>query len=87
MSGVWRLLRSLKLRVLGPAKEYVGADPQGNKYYRVPKHETWAGEGREGGGASRSEGQTRVMFTSRALSSETSPKVFAYPKFPLAELE
>ncbi|XP_033020629.1 NADH dehydrogenase [ubiquinone] 1 alpha subcomplex assembly factor 2 isoform X1 [Lacerta agilis] len=44
MSGVWRLLRSLKLRVFGPAKEYVGADPQGNKYYRVPKHETWAGQ-------------------------------------------
>ncbi|XP_062984104.1 NADH dehydrogenase [ubiquinone] 1 alpha subcomplex assembly factor 2 isoform X2 [Elgaria multicarinata webbii] len=42
MSGVWRLLRSLKLRALGPAKEYVGTDPSGNKYYRIPKHETWA---------------------------------------------
>ncbi|XP_062984103.1 NADH dehydrogenase [ubiquinone] 1 alpha subcomplex assembly factor 2 isoform X1 [Elgaria multicarinata webbii] len=44
MSGVWRLLRSLKLRALGPAKEYVGTDPSGNKYYRIPKHETWAGQ-------------------------------------------
>ncbi|XP_061474820.1 NADH dehydrogenase [ubiquinone] 1 alpha subcomplex assembly factor 2 isoform X2 [Rhineura floridana] len=44
MSGVWRLLRSLKLRFSGPAEEYVGADPKGNKYYRIPKHETWAGQ-------------------------------------------
>ncbi|XP_008101072.2 NADH dehydrogenase [ubiquinone] 1 alpha subcomplex assembly factor 2 isoform X2 [Anolis carolinensis] len=42
MSGVWRLLRSAWLRASGPAKEYVGSDPFGNQYYRIPKHETWA---------------------------------------------
>uniref|UniRef100_G1KI90 NADH:ubiquinone oxidoreductase complex assembly factor 2 n=1 Tax=Anolis carolinensis TaxID=28377 RepID=G1KI90_ANOCA len=44
MSGVWRLLRSAWLRASGPAKEYVGSDPFGNQYYRIPKHETWAGQ-------------------------------------------
>ncbi|XP_054843354.1 NADH dehydrogenase [ubiquinone] 1 alpha subcomplex assembly factor 2 isoform X1 [Eublepharis macularius] len=43
MSSVWRLLRALKLRVLGPEKLPVGVDHLGNKYYRIPKHETWAG--------------------------------------------
>ncbi|KAJ7335934.1 hypothetical protein JRQ81_013875 [Phrynocephalus forsythii] len=43
MSGVWRLLRSLRVRLLGPEKEYVGSDPFGNKYYRVPKHQTAGG--------------------------------------------
>ncbi|XP_063151706.1 NADH dehydrogenase [ubiquinone] 1 alpha subcomplex assembly factor 2 isoform X2 [Candoia aspera] len=42
MSGVWRLLRSLKQRFIGPGSEYVGIDHFGNKYYRIPQHETWA---------------------------------------------
>ncbi|XP_042307824.1 NADH dehydrogenase [ubiquinone] 1 alpha subcomplex assembly factor 2 [Sceloporus undulatus] len=40
MSSIWRLLRLVRL----PAKEYVGSDPAGNKYYRIPQHETWAGQ-------------------------------------------
>ncbi|XP_030323406.1 NADH dehydrogenase [ubiquinone] 1 alpha subcomplex assembly factor 2 isoform X2 [Calypte anna] len=43
MSGAWRALRALREWVLGPAKELVGTDQFGNKYYRVPKHETRAG--------------------------------------------
>ncbi|XP_015262292.1 PREDICTED: mimitin, mitochondrial [Gekko japonicus] len=43
MNRVWRLLRSLKLGVIGPEKLQVGVDHFGNKYYRIPKHETWAG--------------------------------------------
>ncbi|XP_060091927.1 NADH dehydrogenase [ubiquinone] 1 alpha subcomplex assembly factor 2 isoform X1 [Heteronotia binoei] len=43
MNRVWRVLRSLKLRVLGPEKMEVGVDHLGNKYFRIPKHETWAG--------------------------------------------
>ncbi|XP_060091928.1 NADH dehydrogenase [ubiquinone] 1 alpha subcomplex assembly factor 2 isoform X2 [Heteronotia binoei] len=42
MNRVWRVLRSLKLRVLGPEKMEVGVDHLGNKYFRIPKHETWA---------------------------------------------
>ncbi|XP_053149024.1 NADH dehydrogenase [ubiquinone] 1 alpha subcomplex assembly factor 2 isoform X2 [Hemicordylus capensis] len=41
--GVWRLIRSLKLRALGPEKQRVGTDYLGNTYYRIPKHKTWAG--------------------------------------------
>ncbi|KAJ7425279.1 hypothetical protein BTVI_03386 [Pitangus sulphuratus] len=44
MSLAWRALRALRLRLLGPAKELVGTDQFGNKYYRVPKHETRAGQ-------------------------------------------
>ncbi|XP_053149028.1 NADH dehydrogenase [ubiquinone] 1 alpha subcomplex assembly factor 2 isoform X5 [Hemicordylus capensis] len=40
--GVWRLIRSLKLRALGPEKQRVGTDYLGNTYYRIPKHKTWA---------------------------------------------
>ncbi|XP_072716457.1 NADH dehydrogenase [ubiquinone] 1 alpha subcomplex assembly factor 2 [Ciconia boyciana] len=40
MSRLWRTLRALRL--LGPAKEMVGTDQFGNKYYWVPKHETCA---------------------------------------------
>ncbi|XP_029861631.1 NADH dehydrogenase [ubiquinone] 1 alpha subcomplex assembly factor 2 isoform X2 [Aquila chrysaetos chrysaetos] len=42
MSWAWQALRALRLRLLGPAKELVGTDQFGNKYYRVPKHETRA---------------------------------------------
>ncbi|KAM6035383.1 NADH dehydrogenase [ubiquinone] 1 alpha subcomplex assembly factor 2 isoform 2-T2 [Theristicus caerulescens] len=44
MSRPWQVLRALRLRLLGPAKELVGTDQFGNKYYRVPKHETRAGQ-------------------------------------------
>ncbi|XP_049651357.1 NADH dehydrogenase [ubiquinone] 1 alpha subcomplex assembly factor 2 [Accipiter gentilis] len=44
MSWAWQALRALRLRLLGPAKELVGTDQFGNKYYRVPKHETRAGQ-------------------------------------------
>uniref|UniRef100_A0A8D0E0X8 NADH:ubiquinone oxidoreductase complex assembly factor 2 n=1 Tax=Salvator merianae TaxID=96440 RepID=A0A8D0E0X8_SALMN len=44
MSAAWRLLRSMTYRFFGPAKEYVGFDPMGNKYYRIPQHKTWAGQ-------------------------------------------
>ncbi|XP_071586735.1 NADH dehydrogenase [ubiquinone] 1 alpha subcomplex assembly factor 2 [Heliangelus exortis] len=44
MTGAWRALRALREWVLGPAKELVGTDQFGNKYYRVPKHETRAGQ-------------------------------------------
>uniref|UniRef100_UPI0025422982 NADH dehydrogenase [ubiquinone] 1 alpha subcomplex assembly factor 2 n=1 Tax=Euleptes europaea TaxID=460621 RepID=UPI0025422982 len=43
MSRLWKLLRALKLRALGPEKQQVGVDHLGNKYYRISKHETWAG--------------------------------------------
>uniref|UniRef100_A0A8C6YK56 Uncharacterized protein n=1 Tax=Nothoprocta perdicaria TaxID=30464 RepID=A0A8C6YK56_NOTPE len=39
MSRAWQVLRALRLRLLGPTKEFVGTDQFGNKYYRVPKHE------------------------------------------------
>ncbi|TFK15652.1 NADH dehydrogenase (ubiquinone) complex I, assembly factor 2 [Platysternon megacephalum] len=42
MGGRWRLLRALRLRLLGPEKQHVGSDPFGNKYYKIPKHQTWA---------------------------------------------
>ncbi|XP_032941623.1 NADH dehydrogenase [ubiquinone] 1 alpha subcomplex assembly factor 2 isoform X2 [Catharus ustulatus] len=42
MSRTWQALRALRLRLLGPAKELVGTDQFGNKYYRVPKHESRA---------------------------------------------
>ncbi|NXW17303.1 NDUF2 factor, partial [Circaetus pectoralis] len=42
MSWAWQALRALRLRLLGPTKELVGTDQFGNKYYRVPKHETRA---------------------------------------------
>ncbi|XP_048706264.1 NADH dehydrogenase [ubiquinone] 1 alpha subcomplex assembly factor 2 isoform X2 [Caretta caretta] len=42
MGGPWRLLRALRLRLLGPQKEHVGSDQFGNKYYKIPKHQTWA---------------------------------------------
>ncbi|XP_061874394.1 NADH dehydrogenase [ubiquinone] 1 alpha subcomplex assembly factor 2 [Colius striatus] len=44
MSRPWRVLRALRARLFGPEKELVGTDPAGNKYYRVPKHETRAGQ-------------------------------------------
>uniref|UniRef100_A0A0K8RZM6 Mimitin, mitochondrial n=1 Tax=Crotalus horridus TaxID=35024 RepID=A0A0K8RZM6_CROHD len=44
MNGVWRFLRLLKQRVIGPGSEYVGIDHFGNKYYRIPQHKTWAGQ-------------------------------------------
>ncbi|XP_074851641.1 NADH dehydrogenase [ubiquinone] 1 alpha subcomplex assembly factor 2 isoform X2 [Carettochelys insculpta] len=42
MSGPWRLLRALRLRLLGPEKQYVGSDQFGNKYYVIPKHQSRA---------------------------------------------
>ncbi|XP_037981788.1 NADH dehydrogenase [ubiquinone] 1 alpha subcomplex assembly factor 2 isoform X1 [Motacilla alba alba] len=44
MSRVWQALRALRLRLVGPAKELVGTDQFGNKYYRVPKYESRAGQ-------------------------------------------
>ncbi|XP_020639316.2 NADH dehydrogenase [ubiquinone] 1 alpha subcomplex assembly factor 2 isoform X1 [Pogona vitticeps] len=44
MSGLWRLLRLWKVRLLGPEKQYVGSDPFGNKYYRIAKHEALGGQ-------------------------------------------
>ncbi|XP_074851640.1 NADH dehydrogenase [ubiquinone] 1 alpha subcomplex assembly factor 2 isoform X1 [Carettochelys insculpta] len=44
MSGPWRLLRALRLRLLGPEKQYVGSDQFGNKYYVIPKHQSRAGQ-------------------------------------------
>ncbi|KAK4816062.1 hypothetical protein QYF61_011070 [Mycteria americana] len=54
MSRSWQALRALRLRLFGPAKELVGTDQFGNKYYRVPEHEARAGRhrgppGRPGG--------------------------------------
>lgn len=43
MGRAWQALRALRLRLLGPAKELVGTDQFGNKYYRVPQHQTGAG--------------------------------------------
>ncbi|XP_061207130.1 NADH dehydrogenase [ubiquinone] 1 alpha subcomplex assembly factor 2 [Neopsephotus bourkii] len=43
MSRAWQALRALRLRLFGPDKELVGTDQFGNKYYRVPKHETRPG--------------------------------------------
>ncbi|XP_048359642.1 LOW QUALITY PROTEIN: NADH dehydrogenase [ubiquinone] 1 alpha subcomplex assembly factor 2 [Sphaerodactylus townsendi] len=43
MNRIWRLMRALQVRVAGPEKQHVGVDLHGNKYYRIPKHETWAG--------------------------------------------
>lgn len=43
MARAWRALRALRLRLLGPEKELVGTDQFGNKYYRVPQHQTGAG--------------------------------------------
>ncbi|XP_056369737.1 NADH dehydrogenase [ubiquinone] 1 alpha subcomplex assembly factor 2 isoform X2 [Oenanthe melanoleuca] len=42
MSRAWQALRALRLRLVGPAKELVGTDQFGNKYYRVPRHESRA---------------------------------------------
>lgn len=50
MSRAWQALRALRLRLVGPAKELVGTDQFGNKYYRVPKYESRAGTHRGGGG-------------------------------------
>ncbi|XP_070599404.1 NADH dehydrogenase [ubiquinone] 1 alpha subcomplex assembly factor 2 [Erythrolamprus reginae] len=44
MSGIWRFLRLLKQRFIGPGSEYVGIDHFGNKYYRIPPHTSWAGQ-------------------------------------------
>uniref|UniRef100_A0A8C3JYY0 NADH:ubiquinone oxidoreductase complex assembly factor 2 n=2 Tax=Scolopacidae TaxID=8917 RepID=A0A8C3JYY0_9CHAR len=44
MGRPWQALRALRLRLFGPDKELVGTDQFGNKYYRVPKHETRAGQ-------------------------------------------
>ncbi|KAM6230728.1 NADH dehydrogenase [ubiquinone] 1 alpha subcomplex assembly factor 2 [Porphyrio hochstetteri] len=44
MSWPRQVLRALRLRFLGPAKELVGTDQFGNKYYRVPEHESRAGQ-------------------------------------------
>lgn len=44
MSRAWQALRALRLRLVGPAKELVGTDQFGNKYYRVPKYENRAGQ-------------------------------------------
>ncbi|XP_065518732.1 NADH dehydrogenase [ubiquinone] 1 alpha subcomplex assembly factor 2 [Lathamus discolor] len=43
MTRAWQALRALRLRLFGPDKELVGTDQFGNKYYRVPKHETRPG--------------------------------------------
>ncbi|XP_074923072.1 NADH dehydrogenase [ubiquinone] 1 alpha subcomplex assembly factor 2 isoform X2 [Chelonoidis abingdonii] len=42
MGGLWRLLRALRLPLLGLEKQFVGSDQFGNKYYKIPKHQTWA---------------------------------------------
>ncbi|XP_052526439.1 NADH dehydrogenase [ubiquinone] 1 alpha subcomplex assembly factor 2 isoform X1 [Tympanuchus pallidicinctus] len=44
MGRAWQALRALRLRLLGPEKELVGTDQFGNKYYRVPQHQTGAGQ-------------------------------------------
>lgn len=57
MSRAWQALRALRLRLMGPAKELVGTDQFGNKYYRVPKHESRAGTHRgRAGGCGRARG-------------------------------
>lgn len=58
MSAAWRALRALRLRLLGPGKELVGTDQFGNKYFRVPQHETRAG--RPGGGGPAAAGAERA---------------------------
>ncbi|XP_050803131.1 NADH dehydrogenase [ubiquinone] 1 alpha subcomplex assembly factor 2 isoform X2 [Gopherus flavomarginatus] len=42
MGRLWGLLRALRLRLLGLEKQFVGSDQFGNKYYKIPKHQTWA---------------------------------------------
>ncbi|KAM9138623.1 NADH dehydrogenase [ubiquinone] 1 alpha subcomplex assembly factor 2 isoform 2-T2 [Pangshura tecta] len=42
MSGPWRFVRALRLHLLGPEKQPMGSDQFGNKYYIIPKHQTWA---------------------------------------------
>lgn len=64
MSRPWQALRALRLRLFGPAKELVGTDQFGNKYYRVPKHETRAGR-RWGGGPVRSGPAWRLKSNGR----------------------
>lgn len=52
MSRARQALRALRLRLFGPGKELAGTDQFGNKYYRVPEHESRAGrQGTAGQGA------------------------------------
>uniref|UniRef100_A0A8C8S3T7 NADH:ubiquinone oxidoreductase complex assembly factor 2 n=1 Tax=Pelusios castaneus TaxID=367368 RepID=A0A8C8S3T7_9SAUR len=44
MALAWRFLRALRLRVLGPEKQHVGSDQFGNQYFRIPEHQSWAGQ-------------------------------------------
>lgn len=44
MSRARQALRALRLRMFGPGKELAGTDQFGNKYYRVPEHESRAGQ-------------------------------------------
>lgn len=69
MSAAWRALRALRLRLLGPGKELVGTDQFGNKYFRVPQHETRAGRpgGGGGGGAWRAGGSWSRARAERCL--------------------
>lgn len=60
MSRAWRALHALRQRLVGPTKELVGTDQFGNKYYRVPKHESRAGtHGGRAGGCRRARGEPR----------------------------
>ncbi|NXL53462.1 NDUF2 factor, partial [Podilymbus podiceps] len=78
MSRSWRALRALRLRLFGPGKELVGTDQFGNKYYRVPKHETRAGRQRgprpgawraaSGGWSQTRVGAARVRVPRRAAA-------------------
>lgn len=43
MSRARQALRALRRRLFGPGKELAGTDQFGNKYYRVPEHESRAG--------------------------------------------
>ncbi|KAI6058117.1 Mimitin, mitochondrial [Aix galericulata] len=52
MSWARQALRALRRRLFGPGKELAGTDQFGNKYYRVPEHESRAGrQGTAGQGA------------------------------------
>ncbi|XP_075267346.1 NADH dehydrogenase [ubiquinone] 1 alpha subcomplex assembly factor 2 [Opisthocomus hoazin] len=44
MSRARQALRALRARLFGPGKELVGTDQFGNKYYRVPRHQSRAGQ-------------------------------------------
>lgn len=70
MGRPWQALRALRLRLLGPEKELVGTDQFGNKYYRVPKHETRAGRH---GGPPAPEGRG-AAWRGRGLKSPSSQR-------------